>query len=313
MILVAGGTGTLGTRTVRALTERGTPVRVLTRHAERASQLTGHGVEVSVGDVRDVDAVGRAMEGVTTVVSAIQGFAGLEPAGATAVDLDGNANLLRAARAARTPRFILISATGAAPQSPLVLRRIKHQAEQAVMQSGMKWTVIRPTVYLETWIGLLGDMISTKRSVILFGRGDNPINFVSANDVAALVERATRSSELVGATLEIGGPENLTLNDLARRLLVRHAVDGPIRHVPLPVLRAIAALLRPVKPTIATLAQFGVIMDTTDMTLAADTARDKVPGLPVTRLDDLLARDGSTGPGPGGGDDGIKADNDRED
>jgi uncharacterized protein YbjT (DUF2867 family) len=294
VILVAGGTGTLGTHVVRALTAQRTQVRVLTRRAERASHLAGTGAEIVVGDVRDPAAVEKALAGTSAVVSAVQGFAGTEPAGPRAVDLGGNANLIRAARAAGTRQFVLISAAGAAPDSPLDLRRVKYQAEQAVIGSGLHWTILRPTVYLETWISLLGDMLATKGAVTLFGRGTNPINFVSAYDVAALVARVTATefaaaAEFTSATLEIGGPEDLTLADLAGRVLAERGAGGPIRHVPLPVLRAMATLLRPVKPMIATLARFGVIMDTTDMTLPRDTARAAVPGLPATTLADLQA------------------------
>jgi NADH dehydrogenase len=160
--------------------------------------------------------------------------------------------------------------------------------------------VVRPTVFLETWIGLLGEMAATKRAVTVFGRGENPVNFVGAGDVAALVVQATLSAGLDGATLEIGGPENITLNDLARAVLAGRG-GVPVRHVPLPVLRALATVLRPVKPSIATLAQFGVIMDTADMTLAADPARAAVPGLPVTYASDVIAAttaDGRAHPGP---------------
>ena len=294
MILVAGGTGTLGTRVVRAINASGAPVRVLTRNAGRASALRADGIEIVVGDVRDPATLAPAVHGVTTVVSAVQGFAGLDPGGATAVDLGGNENLLRAAEAAGARRFVLISAVGAAPDSPLDLRRVKHEAETAAQRSPLETTIIRPTVYLETWLGLLTEMIETKRVITVFGRGDNPINFVSADDVAALVERATHTPELAGATLEIGGPADLTLNELSRTLLARHKVPEKINHVPLPVLRAVATLLRPIKPAIATLARFGIIMDTTDMTLAADTARAAVPNLPLTGLDAALAHQ-STG------------------
>jgi NADH dehydrogenase len=289
MILVAGGTGTLGTRVVRAITAHGTPVRVLTRNADRAGHLTHDGVEVHVGDVRDAAAVDQAMRGITTVVSAVQGFAGVEPVGVKAVDLQGNDNLVRAAVAAGTRRFVLVSAAGAAARSPLELRRVKYQAEQVVVRSGLDWTILRPTAYLETWIGILGGMIAAKGSVTVFGRGGNPINFVSTDDVAALVERVTRSPDLSGAVLEIGGPEDLTLNDFARTLLTRHQAGGPIRHIPVPVLRAAATLMRPTKPLIAALIQLGVVMETSDMTLPGDTARATVPDLPVTRLTDLLA------------------------
>ncbi|MCX5043492.1 SDR family oxidoreductase [Aldersonia sp. NBC_00410] len=290
MILVAGGTGTLGTRIVRALATSGTPVRILTRAPSRAGHLTGPGVEVHLGDVRDPEAVAAAMKGVTAVVSAVQGFAGTDPAGAQAVDLDGNSNLVNAAIDAGARRFVLISATGAASDSPLSLRRIKFQAEQALIHSDLEWTIIRPTVYLETWIGLLGDMITAKGSVTLFGRGRNPINFVGADDVAALVAHTVGAPDLVGETLAIGGPENLTLNDVAGKLLVLQGQNERIRHVAIPVLRVVSTVLRPIKPTVATLAEFGIIMDTTDMTLPRDTARARVPGLPTTRLADLLAR-----------------------
>src|SRR5205823_2532373 len=132
-------------------------------------------------------------------------------------------------------------------------------------------------------------------TIMLFGRGDNPINFVSASDVAALVKHACRTGELAGVTVEIGGPENLTLNDLAARLVAQHG-SGTIKHLPLPMLRLVAAAMRPVKPTIATLARFGVIMDTTDMTLAHDTGRARVPDLPSTSPGDLLNADGPSTP-----------------
>lgn len=285
MILVAGGTGTLGTRVVRALS--GVPVRVLTRSSDRASHLSA---EIVVGDVREPATLPPALHGVTTVISAVQGFAGTDPGGATAVDLRGNSNLLRAAVTAGAQRFILISAVGAAPDSVLDLRRVKHQAEQAALRSGLETLVIRPTVYLETWLGILSSMIETKRAVTLFGRGANPINFVSADDVAALVDHATRAPELAGATLEIGGPDNVTLQELACTLLARHGLPEKINHVPLPVLRAVATLARPFKPSVAALARFGITMDVTDMTLAEDTARARVPGLPLTSVADVVAQ-----------------------
>jgi uncharacterized protein YbjT (DUF2867 family) len=289
MILVAGGTGTLGTRLVRALTGSGMPVRVLTRDAGRASHLTGDCLEVHVGDIRDPNALAEAMHDVSAVVSAVQGFAGPDAVGAQAVDIDGNANLTRAALAEGTRRFVLLSVAGAAPNSSFELRRDKYRSEEALMRSGLEWTVVRPTAYLETWLGLLADMIASRGSATIFGRGNNPINFVSASDVAALVENVLLSNEMVGATLEIGGPEDLTLNGLAERLIANHGTKVPIRHVPLPLLRLMSTLLRPIKPTIATLASFGVAMDTNEMTLAHDTARAMVPELPATRLADLLA------------------------
>jgi NADH dehydrogenase len=291
VILLAGGTGTLGTQVVRALVESGTPVRILTRRAERAAHLTGDGIEVCVGDIRDQAAIESAVRGATMVVSAVQGFAGTEPAGAKAVDLAGNSQLIRAARNVGVRRFVLVSALGAAPDSPLELRRVKYETEQTLIRSKLEWTIVRPTVYLETWRFLLDEMAAKKGSVTVFGLGTNPINFVSVRDVAALVERATRSAELAGAVLEIGGPENLTLNELVRTVLAGHDGKPRIRHVPLPAMRAASVLLRRVQPMTAALIQFGITMDTTDMTLPHDSGREAVPDLPLTWPKDVLSGD----------------------
>ncbi|MBA2535561.1 MAG: NAD(P)H-binding protein [Rubrobacter sp.] len=98
MILISGGTGTLGTNIVRRLTARGFTVRVMTRDPVRGRHLEGDLVEIAAGDVRDSRAVERAVAGTSTIVSAIQGFAGTDPAGTLAVDRQGNANLIRAAQ-----------------------------------------------------------------------------------------------------------------------------------------------------------------------------------------------------------------------
>src|SRR5215210_1951499 len=113
MILIAGGTGRLGTRVVRLLTARGRGVRVLTRDPTRARHLEGDLVEIVSGDVRDPRAVDLAAAGSRTIISAIQGFAGAEPVGPEAVDRLGNGNLIQAARANAAEHFVLVSVQGA--------------------------------------------------------------------------------------------------------------------------------------------------------------------------------------------------------
>src|SRR6266700_2726090 len=112
MILVAGGTGNLGRCLVQLLLADGLRVRVLSRDPARAARL-GDGVDVVAGDVRDPGSLLAAMDGVTTVLSAVHGFAG--PGGVTpeSVDRLGNFNLIAAATAAGVRRFVLVSITGA--------------------------------------------------------------------------------------------------------------------------------------------------------------------------------------------------------
>ena len=289
MILVAGGTGTLGSQVVRLLLERGEPVRVLTRDPARAAHLP-ESVQVLTGDLRDPAAVTAAVRGCATVVSAVHGFVGPGKPSPQAIDRDANRALIRAAADADVQHLVLVSVLGAAPDHPMSLHRAKHAAEQALQASGLTWTILRPAAYLETWIGIVGANLRDKAQALVFGPGRNPINFVSAHDVAAVVDLAVCDRSLRGQLLEVGGPENLTFTQLAERLITTSGRPGRIRHVPLAMLRPMSLLARPVSPAFARQAQAAVVMNTTDMTLDTSTIRDRLPTIPATTLDEVIRR-----------------------
>jgi uncharacterized protein YbjT (DUF2867 family) len=299
MILVAGGTGTLGTQLVRRLSDRGLPVRVLTRDPARAAHLPGS-VEVLTGDLRDSAAVAAAVHGATTVVSAVHGFAGLGKPSPEAIDRDANRALIQAAADADVQHLVLVSVLGAAPDHPMSLHRAKHAAEQALQASGLAWTIIRPAAYLETWIAIIGAKLADRGQALVFGPGRNPINFVSAHDVAAVAALAVHDPSLQGQVLEVTGPENLSFTQLAERLITASGQPGRIRHVPLAMLRAMSVLARPVSPVFARQAQAAVVMNTTDMTVDVAAIRARFPTIPATTLDEVLRRQPPLPPYPRG-------------
>src|SRR6185312_1267744 len=106
--------------------------------------------------------------------------------------------------------MVLMSVVGAAPDSPMELFRMKHAAETALGASGVAATIVRATAFLELWIDLLTKTAGRGNRPLVFGRGRNPINFVSARDVAALADRVIADPATRGHTFEIGGPDNLT-------------------------------------------------------------------------------------------------------
>ena len=118
MILVAGGTGTLGSKLVGQLIAGEEPVRILVRNPAKASPSWGDDVEVAAGDVRDPASVERALAGVRVVVSAITGFGMARDVSPSAVDWQGNVRLIRAAKAAGVDQFVLISVCQAGPDHP---------------------------------------------------------------------------------------------------------------------------------------------------------------------------------------------------
>jgi len=291
MILIAGGTGTLGTQVVRLLTARGREVRILTRDPARALHLEGDLVEVTAGDVRDLHAVEQAASGAGTVISAIQGFAGAGNPDPRTVDGHGNSNLIQAARTGGAEHFILVSVQGAAPDHPMELFRMKYQAEQELKASGLEWTIVRPTAYMETWGTLIGKPLIETGKTRIFGRGDNPINFVSAHDVARIVELAVIEGDMRGETVEVGGPENLSMKDVTQIFESVTGKSGAKSHVPLPMMRLMSVLMRPVNPMLARQIQAGVVMDTQDMSFDPSETGRLYPSIPLTRLADVVRRD----------------------
>lgn len=181
MILIAGGTGTLGERVIERLRTRGLGIRVLTRHPEHAWKLEGEHVELFGGDMRDPAAVERAMAGVTTVISAAQGgFGATDGATPKSVDGQGNSHLIAAGRAHGVEHFVLVSIIDATPDHPLELWRMKYQAEQELEASGLAWTIIAPAAFMEWALTQYGDPLIRTGRTRIYGRGRMPINFVSA-------------------------------------------------------------------------------------------------------------------------------------
>jgi len=287
VILVAGGSGTLGTQLVRRLLTRGLSVRILTRDPRRVRVRPGERLEVVEGDVRVQATLPPAVEGVATVVSAVHGLAGPGGVSPASVDRDGNANLIAAA-ASVGAAMVLMSVVGASADSPMELFRMKHAAEQRLRASGITATIVRSTAFMETWVALLRQTAARSGRPLVFGRGDNPINFVSVIDVAALAERAITDPSTWGRTLEIGGPEDLTLNEVATAIQRAAGRAGAPRHVPRGLLHIMAAAMRPVRPDFARQARAALVLDAVDMTFDASATRLAFPDLTSTALTEQL-------------------------
>lgn len=292
MILVAGGTGTLGRETVARLSAAGPEVRVLTRDA---AHVAAPGVDVAIGDVRDPSTLAAAAKGTSAVISAVHGFLGGRGAGPEEVDDQGNRNLVRAAADAGVEHFVLLSVLDARPDHPMSLHRAKHAAEQHLHASTMSWTVLRPAAYVETWIHIVGGKLPSGGPALVLGRGDNPINFVSVLDVATLAERALTDPALRGQTVEVPGPGNLTMEQLAL-----HLGADKIRRIPRGALRLLSTTLPPWAPAFARQTHAALVMDTTDMTAEPSALHAQFPDVDwhsATEIAQQHRHAGNTAPG----------------
>ena len=289
MILVVGGTGQLGTRVTEKLLAEGKRVRVMTRTPENARTLTDLGAAVVGGDLRDQDSIRRACDGVERVVASAHALTGKGGNDPRSVDDAGNRRLIDAALGARVSHFVFVSALGAAPQHPLEFYRIKHRIETRLAESGLSYTVLRPPAFMETWAGLIGDSIIARGKTTIFGPGRNPINFMAVDDLAHYVLLALYHPGARNRVIEIGGPENLSAVEVAEtfeRVTGRRAKRS---HVPLPVLRVMSALLRPIDGAASRLMAAAVHLNSSDQTFDASRTLAEFP-LRLTRLEELAQR-----------------------
>lgn len=291
MILVCGGTGTLGQHLAPLLLARGFDVRLLARHETPAiAPIVGAGAQLTLGDVRDEAVLGRALGEVDTVVSAIAGFGGRDPLGSRAVDREANIGLIHAARRAGIGHFVMLSIHQASATHPIELFRDKWAAEEALRASGLSWTILRPTAYLETWLGLVGGPLVATGQTRIFGAGRNPINFVSAVDVAQFVELALAEAKMRNVAVDVPGPENLGLDDLADVVEAATGKKGRRQHVPAAMMRLARVVTRVANPVLSAQIGAAIVMDSRDMTVDGRMLRAAFPSIPMTTAAEVATR-----------------------
>lgn len=285
MIVVVGGTGRLGSLVVGQLLDLGESVRVVARKAPARDVSPAQFV---AADVRRPETLPAALDGADVVVSAMHGFDPASGQSPEEVDRDGNRNLISAARQQRA-EIVLMSIVDARPDHPAELFRMKAAAEQALrdrpVDAPVDWTIVRASAFAEAWADIVRSTMNGKGVPKVFGRGENPINFVSVDDVVAAVTRAATDRTLRGQLIEVGGPENLTMTQFAR------LVTGGTKVAPIPrtALRLVSAVLAPWRPAQARLIRTALVQDTVDMRFDPSRSRATHPWLPCTSVTGVSA------------------------
>jgi len=216
MILVAGGTGFVGTNVVHALRAAELPVRVLARRPEKHDQLRAWGCEVVQGDMTDAESLRRAVEGCDGVVHlvALPPFA--DPKAIERVMTQGTRDLVTAAKDADVSRFVLMSALGTEEGREIApYYRAKWEEEQAVKYSGIEHVIFRPSFVFGRDGGLLAQQIRVVRySPVTPALGRHRMQPIWVDDVAAFFTAAVSADEAANRTFDLGGPDRLTWADL---------------------------------------------------------------------------------------------------
>jgi uncharacterized protein YbjT (DUF2867 family) len=251
IVAVAGGTGFIGRTIARRLAALPQlHVRVLSRNLERARpRLADLEAEFVRGEVTEPATLPSALAGVSAVVSAVQfdGYPIENPRrGLTfeRIDLGGTLALLAAANAAGVVRFIYVSGAAADENSRHPGFRAKGKAERAIRESGLEYTILRPSLVYGPEDTVVNNFARAIRLAPVFpvpGTGRQTLQPVLVDDLAACVALAISGRGRNG-TYDIGGPDLMTFDDLIRLIMDLTGHRRPIVHVPESVMRAIGAI-----------------------------------------------------------------------
>jgi NADH dehydrogenase len=226
-VLVAGGNGFIGTNLVDELVDRGHDVTVLARNPDATALPTG--VETVSGDITAYDSIESALDGQAVVINLVALSPLFKPKGGNEmhdeIHRHGTENLVRAAEESGVDRFIQMSALGADPDGATAYIRAKGQAETHVRESDLDWVIVRPSVVF----GEGGEFVSfTKKLAPPFvsplpGGGKTKFQPIWVGDLVLMLADAVENDDHIGQTYELGGPDVLTLADVAK---LAHGADG---------------------------------------------------------------------------------------
>jgi NADH dehydrogenase len=215
---VIGGSGFVGRHVCRQLAARGYRVRVPTRDAERAKFLRVlPTVEVMRADVHDPAALAALLRGCDAVINLVgvlhdargnNGFAGAHVGLAR--------KIVAACRSAGVRRLLQMSALAAAPDAPSAYLRSKGEAERIVRESGLDWTIFRPSVIFgpeDSFLNLFA-RLARLLPVLVLASPQARFQPVYVGDVAAAFVHALSDVRSIGCSYDLCGPRRYTLREL---------------------------------------------------------------------------------------------------
>lgn len=200
-VLVTGATGNTGSGLVPALRGAGVDVRALVRDESKAQPLKDMGVEVVVGDLDRPETIGPAVEGVEKIY--LLTWNG--PTQAQQAE-----NVIKAAKQAGKPHLVRHSMSGSAKS-----RIVKQgdQVEEAVKSSGLPWTLLKPTFFMQNTMMAAPTIASN--GVIYWDMKDGELAMIDVRDVVDVALAVLTGSGHEGKSYILTGPATISFHEVA--------------------------------------------------------------------------------------------------
>ncbi|PYQ51426.1 MAG: hypothetical protein DMF78_13425 [Acidobacteria bacterium] len=207
VITVTGSTGTIGGELVRLLAAAGAPIRAVFRDASKVQPLPGVvWVQADLGDARTLEPTLAGTTRLFLLGDNAKGFGRLQ------------IDVLRVAARLGVEYVVKLSALGASDHSRSSIAREHWEAEQALQQTAMAWTILRPHAFMQNWLGEVADTVRSA-GVIESPIEDGRVPFIDTRDIAAVAAEALLRREVhAGHKYVLTGGEAVGYADLAAAL-----------------------------------------------------------------------------------------------
>jgi NADH dehydrogenase len=217
-VFVTGSTGFVGNHVLNTLLDRGHQVRVLVRPGSEYKLKEPDKVEVITGDVTESADLIQGMKGCDAAIHLVGIIRAFPNKDITFERLhtEATANVIEAAKETEVPRLLHMSALGAREDGPTPYLRTKFAAEELVRQSGLNYVIFRPSLIFGRGgeaIKMFGDMVK-KYVVPIIGDGQYRFQPVSVTTVVQGFEKGLDPETAKDQTLDVGGPDNVTFDEI---------------------------------------------------------------------------------------------------
>lgn len=255
MLLVTGGSGFVGRALTRHLVETGNSVRLLIRPSPRSPSIsTGIPVEVAISSMYDERGLRAAMVGVDAVYHLIGGEWHGVRSDLMKVDVQSTEAIVRAAVDAGVKRIFYLSHLGANRASAYPVFKAKAIAEEYIRRSGLDYTILRSAILFGPQDGFTTGLAKILASIpfVLFipGEGNTLIQPLWVEDLATCLTWALEDNATLNQTIEIGGPEYLSIKQVVESIMEATGLQSRIVSMKPPYLRALTVFLDHIFPSI---------------------------------------------------------------
>jgi NADH dehydrogenase len=243
--LVLGSTGFFGRAVSHGVLDAGYQLRVLVRNQAAAGALRVRGAEVMVGDATDAGVLAAACKDCAAVVSLVH-VRRNRPQTFLDVNIEAPRLLGEAAKAAGVTKVIFVSAIGAQPDARFAYLASRWAGEQALQRTGIPCTILRFSYILGEDGGIVDNFaraVNFGPVVIIPGSGEQHSQPIIREDAARCVVESISRVDLYGQTVELGGPEILSYQQLFNFFAAARGVKKPQVKVSAPLLMPAAAVI----------------------------------------------------------------------